>query len=231
MTMSVDDGWSPFVAQADASTTSTGTWTARVRNTGTSASSGTTTINANANRNGNGYLLPGTGQGWICDTGDRVRTCTNDAAVPAGGSLPPLTFPFAAMAGYGAAQAIVTLTNPSDGTISNNTLGINTPDVQNTCSADVVAAVSDGGVPFTAGKQATYTVTVLNVGTPAATGDVTVHYPSPFAGTTAAGTGWTCTDSTVSDPTCTQPGGIAARSSLPPVTITGKQSFSAIERY
>jgi hypothetical protein len=98
--------------------------------------------------------------------------------------------------------------------------------VQNTSSADVVAAVSDGGVPFTAGKAA-YTVTVRNVDTSAATGDVTVHYPSPLAGTTAAGTGWTCTNSTVSDPTCTHPGGIAARSPLPPVTITGKRSFSA----
>jgi hypothetical protein len=114
MTMSVDDGGSPFVAQADALTTSTpsGTWTATARNTGTSASPGTTTINFNANGNGIGYLLPGTGQGWTRDTGDRVRTCTNDAAVPAGGSLPPLTFPFAAMAGYRAAQAIATLTNP-----------------------------------------------------------------------------------------------------------------------
>lgn len=79
----------------------------------------------------------------------------------------------------------------------------------------MVAAVSDGGVPFTAGKQAAYTVTVRNVGTSAAIGDVTVHYPSPFAGTTAAGTGWTCTDSTVSDPACIHPGGIAARSPLP----------------
>jgi hypothetical protein len=141
--------------------------------------------------------------------------------VPAGGSLPLLTFPFAAMAGYGAALAIATLTNPSDGTINNNSLGIDTPVVQNTSSVDVVATVSDGGVPFTAGQQAAYTARVRNVGTSAATGDVTVHYPAPFAGMTATGTGWTCTDSTVADPTCTHPGGIAAGSSLPPVTITG----------
>jgi hypothetical protein len=115
----------------------------------------------------------------------------------------------------------VILTNPTDGTINNNILAITTPVVEPTSSIDVVATVSDGGIPFTAGKQAAYTVRVGNVGTSAATGDVTVHYPAPFAGMTAAGTGWTCTDSAVADPTCTHPGGVAAGSSLPPVTITG----------
>jgi hypothetical protein len=84
MVMSVGDGGSPFVAQADAFTTSTpsGTWTVTVRNTGTSASSGTTTIQIEAG--GTGYFLTSAGSGWSCaDTGDRVRTCTNAAAVPA----------------------------------------------------------------------------------------------------------------------------------------------------
>ena len=224
LSMSIGDGGSPWVAQKDASTTSTpsGTWTITVRNTGTSASSGTTTIRLDAISTG--YFLPSSGQGWTCtDTpaGDRIRTCTNDAVVPAGGSLPPLAFPWASLPGYGYANATATLTNPSDGTTNNNTLGIDNPVVEPTSSIDVVATVSDGGVPFTAGGQAAYSVTVRNAGISAATGDVTVHYPVPFAGMTAAGTGWTCTDSTVSDPTCTYPGGIAAGSSLPPVTVTG----------
>ena len=222
LSMSLGDGGSPFVAQKDASSTSTpsGTWTVTVRNTGTSASSGTTTIQLQAGATG--YFLPSAGQGWSCtDTGDRVRTCTNDAAVPAGGSLPPLTFPWASLPGYGYAYAQAILTNPSDGTINNNTISIQTPVVEPTSSIDVVATMSDGGAPFTAGKQAGYTVQVRNVGTSAATGDVTVHYPVPFAGVQATGSGWTCTDSTVSDPTCTHPGGVAAGSSLPPVGITG----------
>jgi hypothetical protein len=37
----------------------------------------------------------------------------------------------------------------------------------------------------------------------------------------ASGTGWTCTASTVSDPTCTHSGGLAAGAILPPVIITG----------
>jgi hypothetical protein len=115
----------------------------------------------------------------------------------------------------------VSLLNPSDGTINNNTMSIDTPVAEPTSSIDVVASVSDGGVPFTAGSQAVYSVTVRNVGTSAAAGDVTVHYPTPFAGMTASGTGWTCTASTVSDPTCIHPGGLAAGSSLSPVTITG----------
>ena len=222
LSMSLGDGGSPFVAQADASTTSTpsGTWTVTVRNTGTSASSGTTTIQFEASSTG--YFLPSAGTGWTCDdTGDRVRTCTNAASVPAGGSLPPLTFPWASLPQYGGAQATVILTNPSDGTINNNTLAIDTPVIEPTSSIDVVATVSDGGVPFTAGNQAVYKVVVRNVGTSAASGVTTVHYPTPLGGMVAAGTGWTCTDSTVADPTCTHPGGLAAGSALPPVTITG----------
>ena len=48
-----------------------------------------------------------------------------------------------------------------------------------------------------------------------------VHYPVPFAGMVATGSGWSCTDSTESDPVCTHSGGVAAGSSLPPVTIAG----------
>src|SRR6185437_1622958 len=127
LVMSIDDGGSPWVAQKDAQTTSTpsGTWTIAARNTGTSASSGTTTIQLDAISTG--YVLPSAGQGWTCtDTGagDRIRTCTNDAAVPAGGSLAPLTFPWASLPGYGYAHATATLTNPSDGTINNNTMSV-----------------------------------------------------------------------------------------------------------
>jgi hypothetical protein len=221
MVMSISDGGSPFVARADASTSSTpsGTWTVTVRNTGTSASSGTTTIQFAASATG--YFPASAGTGWTCtDTGDRARSCSNTAHVPAGGSLPPLTFPWASLPRYGYAQATVTLTNPSDGTIKNNTLAINTPVVEPTSSIDVVATVSDGGFPFTAGKQAVYSVTVRNVGTSAATGVTTVHYPAPFSGAVAAGTGWTCTDSNVPDPTCTHPDGLAAGAALPPVIIT-----------
>jgi hypothetical protein len=85
---------------------------------------------------------------------------------------------------------------------------------------DVVAMVSDGGFPLTAGNPAVWTVRVRNVGTSAATGVTTVHYPTPLGGEVAAGTGWTCTASTVSDPTCTHAGGVAAGGTLPPVTIT-----------
>jgi hypothetical protein len=220
--MSLSDGGSPWVAQADASTTTTpsGTWTLTVRNTGTSASSGTTQIQFDASATG--YFLPSAGTGWTCaDTGDRVRTCTNTAAVPPGGSLPPLTFPWASLPRYGYAYAQAILTNPSDGTIGNNTLSIYTPVAEPTSTIDVVASVSDGGVPFTGGGQAAYSVTVRNVGTSAASGVTTVHYPTPLDGMTATGSGWTCTDSSVADPTCTYPGGLAAGAALPPITITG----------
>ena len=113
------------------------------------------------------------------------------------------------------------MSNPSDGTTSNNSLNIATPVVQPASTIDVVATVSDGGLPFTAGGQAAYTVTVRNVGTSPASGVTTVHYPTPFPGMVASGTGWTCTASAVADPTCTHSGEVAAGAALPPVTITG----------
>ena len=227
LSMSVSDGGAPFVAQQNASPTSppSGTWTVTVRNTGTAASSGTTQVQFDTAPDGGtlGYLQTSGGSGWTCnDNGSgEVEICTNTAAVPAGGSLPPLAFPYAARPGIGYTQVQAFLSNPSDGTLNNNTLNIDTPVVEPTSTIDVVATVSDGGSPFTAGSQAAYTVTVQNVGTSAATGVTTVHYPVPFSGVVASGTGWTCTDSTVSDPTCTHSGGVAAGSALPPVTITG----------
>ena len=226
LSMSIDDGGSPFVAVQGASITgpSSGAWTVTVRNTGTVASSGTTQVEFNAAVNGNhyGYLQDSLGgTGWSCDNTGYVATCTNAASVPAGGSLPVLKFPFAALPGYGFAPAQATLTNPSDGTINNDTLNVFTPVDEATSTVDVVANISDGGAPFTAGTPATYSVTVRNVGTSNASGDIMVHYPIPFAGMVATGTGWTCTASTVTDPTCTHPGGLAAGSSLPPVTISG----------
>jgi hypothetical protein len=110
MVMSVGDGGVPFVARKDASPTSprSGTWTVTVRNTGTAASSGTTQVQFDTTPNGGytGFLQPVGGSGWSCDTNNLVATCTNTAAVPAGGSLPPLKFPFASLPGYGYAQAV-----------------------------------------------------------------------------------------------------------------------------
>jgi hypothetical protein len=222
LSMSIGDGGSPWAAQANAATSSTpsGTWTVTVRNTGTFASSGTTQIVFAASATG--YFLPSAGSGWTCsDTGDRVRTCTNTAPVPAGGSLPPLTFPWASLPGYGYAQAIATLTNPSDGSIQHDTLRIDTPVVEPVSSVDVVATMSDGGLPLNAGKPAAWTVQVSDAGTSAASGTTTVYCPVPFPGVVASGPGWSCTDSTVASPACTYPGGIAAGAALPPVTITG----------
>jgi len=116
-----------------------------VRNTGTAASSGQTTVLLQAAATG--YFRDSTGTGWTCaDTGDRVRTCTNQASIPAGGSLPPLTFPWASLGGYGYAPADVTLTNATDGTIDNNTTSIHTP-VVDPVTLDDAAAVPTNGRP------------------------------------------------------------------------------------
>src|SRR5215469_9407252 len=218
LSMSLSDGGTPWTEQANPATTTTpsGTWTLDVRNTGTVASSGTTTVTFDAQSAGD--YLQSSGQDWACADNGATLTCTNPDAVPAGGTLPPLSVPWATSSG-GYAEASVTLANPSDGTINHASSSILTP-VSDSSAADVVATISDGGQPFTAGQQAVYTITVSNAGTSPASGPTTVYYPVPFAGTVAAGTGWTCTPSDVASPDCSYSGGIAAGSALPPITLT-----------
>ena len=212
MVASVSDGAVPFTAGKQAA------YTVTVRNVGTSAATGDVIVH---------YPLPfasatAAGSGWTCtDSTVPDPTCTHPGDVAAGSPLPPVTITGTVPAQNAPAtvRARVSVDNASDAFTGDNYVYLDTSVTP--VPIDVVASVSDGAVPFTAGKQAAYTVTVRNVGTSAATGDVTVHYPAPFAGVTAAGSGWTCTDSTVPDPTCTYPGGVAAGSPLPPVTITG----------
>ena len=223
LSMSLSDGGGPFMAhQAGGKPKLSGTWTVTVRNTGTSASTGTTKIVFESpGETVTGQFLTSSGTGWTCHgNGPEIRICVNPAAVPPGGSLPPISFPWSALAGYGYANATAVLTNPSDGTTANNTLSITTPVVQPSSTVDVVASLSDGGAPFTAGQPGVYTITVRNVGTSAATGTTTVDYPAPLGGEVAAGSGWICTGSGVSTPHCTYPGGIPAGSALPPITVT-----------
>src|SRR5262249_44604512 len=146
---------------------------------------------------------------------------THPGGVAAGSALHPVTItgtvPARDAPATGRAQGSVD--NASDAYTNDNYTYLDTSVTPR--PVDVVATMSDGESPFTAGKGAAYTVRVQNVGTSAASGVTTVHYPVPFAGVTASGTGWSCTDSTVSDPTCTHPGGVAAGSALHPITITG----------
>ena len=239
MVMSVSDGGAPFVAQNGASPTSGagGTWTVTVRNTGTSASSGTTQVQFNAAINGNayGYLQTSGGSGWTCDNNGYgyAETCTNSTAVPAGGSLPPLTFPYAPLPGYGHAAAEATLTNPSDGTLNNNDLRIDTPVVEQ-LAVNLSMSVSDGGAPFVARKDAsptsppsgTWTVTVRNTGTAASSGTTQVQFDTaPNGGRvgylqTSGGSGWTCSDNGSGQvEICTNTAVVPAGGSLPPLAF------------
>jgi hypothetical protein len=208
----VSDGGSPFTAGSQAS------YTVTARNVGTSRASGVTTVH---------YPVPfpgviASGTGWTC-TASTVSdpVCTHSGGLAAKSALPPVTVTGTVPAQDAPAtvEAQASVDNPSDADTNDNYIYLGTSVTP--IPIDVVATVSDGGVPFTAGKQAAYTVRVRNEGTSAASGVTTVYYPVPFAGVTATGTGWTCTSSTVSDPTCTHSGGVAAGSALPPVTVTG----------
>ena len=189
-----------------------------VRNVGTSAASGVIMVH---------YPTPfagmlASGSGWSCtDSTASDPTCTHAGGLAAGSSLPPVTITGTVPAQDAPAtvRAQVSIDNASDAYTNDNYTYLDTTVTPR--PVDVVATVSDGGFPFVIGKQAVYSVRVQNVGTSPATGNITVHYPVPLDGVVTTGTGWTCTASTVADPTCTHSGGLAAKSVLPLVTVTG----------
>jgi hypothetical protein len=208
----LSDGGSRFIAGGQA------TYTVTVHNVGTSAATGVTTVH---------YPVPftgmvATGSGWSCtDSAVSDPTCTHSGGLGAGASLPPVTITGTVPAQDAPAtvRAQVSVDNASDAETNDNQTYLDTSVTPR--PVDVVATLSDGGFPFVAGKKEVYTLRVQNVGTTAATGLTTVHYPAPFTGMVASGTGWTCTASTVADPTCTHAGGVAAKSTLPLVTVIG----------
>jgi hypothetical protein len=67
-----------------------------------------------------------------------------------------------------------------------------------------------------AGQEGTATATVVNVGTQASSGPVTVQLSAPFSGAAGAGDGWTCTSSLA----CTHPGPVGPGGELPELTLT-----------
>jgi hypothetical protein len=147
--------------------------------------------------------------------------CTYAGGIAAGTALPPVTITgtVPAQDAPASVRAQVSVDNPTDAYGNDNSAFLDTSITP--LPTDVVATLSDGGFPLVTGQKTVYTILVRNVGTSAATGLTTIHYPAPFPGIVAAGTGWTCTASTVSDPTCTHAGGVAARSALPPVKVIG----------
>ena len=186
--------------------------TVTVANTGSAASSGTVTIDAYAPVPGGSY----SGSGWTCTT---QGVCATNTAVPAGGTLPPITItstaPTTDPSWLGAGQtAEADLTNPSDGDTANNDATIDTPLQQP--PVDLVPLITGPSQPVAAGGTITNTVTVANTGSAASSGTVTIDAYAPVPGGSYSGSGWTCTTQGV----CATNTAVPAGGTLPPITIT-----------
>ena len=146
-------------------------------------------------------------------------TCTRSDALAAPGSYPAITLTVNV-----AANAPASVTNTA--TVSG---GGDTTPANNTASD--VTTISPAGSPnltitkthagnFTQGQTgATYSLAVSNAGTGPTSGTVTVTdtLPTGLTATAIAGTGWSCTLSTL---TCTRSDALAAPGSYPAITLT-----------
>jgi len=100
------------------------------------------------------------------------------------------------------------------------------PGGQQTGGPDLTLSKTHVG-PFTQGQTgAIYTITVINSGTLATSGTVTVNdtLPAGLSATALSGAGWSCALSTL---TCTRSDGLAAGSSFAPITLTVNVAASA----
>jgi uncharacterized repeat protein (TIGR01451 family) len=80
--------------------------------------------------------------------------------------------------------------------------------------------------PFTPDQGGTFTLSIVNVGTEATTGPITVTDPMPpgLRVVSASGTGWDCSATTPLRVNCTNPGPLAPEPSVPALIITVKVS-------
>jgi GDSL-like Lipase/Acylhydrolase family len=191
-----------------------GAYTITARNAGTAAMEGTITLYPAINYG----TSQASGDGWTCDAA--TGECTRPGPVAPGEVLPPVTatteqFPLTGTPSQVWESASVTADNDTN---YGNSQGIYLKTTVTPDDADLTATLTDGGAPFTIGGDGHYTITVHNVGTGAANGEISVIYPTtiPQAESVSVnGQGWTCAEGV-----CTRPGPVAAGQVLPTVTAT-----------
>ena len=158
--------------------------------------------------------------GWSCGIAGQTLTCTYPTALAGGASLPDilLTVSVGAAAAPLVTNIATVSTTVPDAVPGNNSASEATPVV--VPAPDLTLAKAATG-PFTVGANASYTLTVSNVGTSATTGAISVTdiLPAGLTFVSATGTGWTCSHAagTVS---CSTPGPVANGASLPAITLT-----------
>lgn len=188
------------------------TYTITVSNIGAAATSGTVTVTDTLPGAG---LIPTaiSGTGWTCTA---LTSCNRSDALAAGGSYPAITLTVN-VAGNAPAWLSNSVTVSGGGEINtaNDTATDPTTIIQ---VADLVIAKSHTG-NFTQGQtNATYTLTVSNVGPGPSVGTVTVNdtLPTGLSASAISGAGWTCPTLT----SCNRSDALAAGGSYPAITLT-----------
>ena len=175
-----------------------GTYTIQVANQGPSVAVGTVAAPITVTDSVPTGLVPtaASGTGWSCGITGQDVTCTTEAVVPVGGSLPVITLTVdvtTAAEGGVTNTAVVSPGETTDPAPDNN----DDPDPTDIIpSADLSIAKLPNG-PFTPGLRDSYDLVVTNAGPSADAGPITVvdTYPASLAyvGNLTAGD-WDCTD-------------------------------------
>ncbi len=190
------------------------TYTITVTNSGTASTSGTVTVVDTLPTGLTATAIAGTG--WTCTLS--TLTCTSTTVEAAGASFPAITLTVNV-----AANAPASVTNSAAASGGGATVGATANDpttINAVSSAPALSITKSHTGSFTQGQTgATYTITVTNSGTASTSGTVTVvdTLPTGLTATAIAGTGWTCTLSTL---TCTSTTVEAAGASFPAITLT-----------
>ena len=166
------------------------------------------------------------GTGWSCTLG--TLTCTRGDALAVGSSYPAITLTVNVSNN---APSLVTNTAAVAGGGELNTANDVANDPTTVLAPDLTVLKGHLGPIFGNFFQgetgATYTITVINVGTLASTGTVTVvdTLPAGLTATNISGTGWTCTLATL---TCTRSDSLTTfGASYPSITVTVDVALNA----
>jgi uncharacterized repeat protein (TIGR01451 family) len=157
--------------------------------------------------------------GSSCATASGSGNISTSATLAAGGTV-TYTINATVSASSGTIANTATATLPSwitDATPANNSA----TDTDNVVAAADLSMTKAASGAFAVGYNASYTLTAHNNGPQSATGTITVSdtLPSGLSYVSAAGTGWSCLNSS-GTVTCTRAGPFTTGTTLPAVTVT-----------
>ena len=190
------------------------TYTVTASNSGTAPTTGTVTVIDSPPLGMTVTAIAGTG--WTCTL--LTRTCTRSDGLGAGQSFPAITVTVTAPSTAGVIDNVATVSG--GGQLYTADDSATRPTTVTTSARDLTITKSHSGNFFQGQLDATYTLTVTNVGT-ALTGTptttVTDIAPAGMTITAITGTNWICAAPVA---LCTRASDLASAASFEPITVT-----------